>query len=108
MQAPARHFLTNAFISELKKQHKNILLTAPTGIAAINIKGITMHKAFKIPIPAYGEGINPNSYKMLMCADVVIVDEISTTTNRPPLSAGLKGCGILYSGRDIRYSFTLP
>lgn len=38
----------------------------------------------------------------------VIVDEISSTTNRPPLSAGLKGCGILYSGRDIRYSFTLP
>ena len=33
---------------------------------------------------------------------------ISGTTNRPPLSAGLKGCGILYSGRDIRYSFTLP
>ena len=74
-------FLTNTFISELKKQHKNILLTAPTGIAAINIKGITMHKAFKIPIPAYGEGINPNSYKMLMYADVVIVDEISMCRN---------------------------
>lgn len=34
---------------------KNTMLTAPTGIAAINIKGITCHKAFGIPIGLIGE-----------------------------------------------------
>lgn len=33
--------------------HENVLICAPTGIAALNIGGDTMHRIFHIPVPAY-------------------------------------------------------
>lgn len=64
--------------------HENVLVTAPTGIAAVNIGGITMHRAFGIPLPACGA--KPKDYsdsvaKAVARADTVIIDEISMCRN---------------------------
>lgn len=42
-----KSFVTQAFIQWCKKNRKNVMITAPTGIAAINIKGATIHRAFQ-------------------------------------------------------------
>lgn len=71
---------------ELKKRGKNVILLAPTGMAAINIGGETIHSALKIP-PV----VNPvdemrehhylqNNQKLqdiLQNVDTIIIDEIS-------------------------------
>lgn len=66
------------------ESHDNVLITAPTGIAAVNIGGITMHKAFGIPVPACGA--KPKEYteanaRAIAKADAIIIDEISMCRN---------------------------
>lgn len=64
--------------------HENVLITAPTGIAAINIGGITMHKAFGIPRIACGATAKDYSaaiVKAIARADTIIIDEISMCRN---------------------------
>ena len=74
-------YLINLFIDELKKSNCNVLVTASTGIAALNLGGITMHKAFSIPVPAYGHPVKTSSYTFLQYVDVVIIEEISLCRN---------------------------
>lgn len=77
-------YLLNEYIKKCKQDGKNIIITASTGIAAINLGGITMHNAFAIPIPAYGHyefDIKPSTIKAIYTADVIIVEEISMCRN---------------------------
>lgn len=72
-----KSFVTNTFIDEIEKQNKNVLITAPTGIAAINIDGATLHKTFKLPFgPLVGEPPN-KAIGVVDNADVILIDEIS-------------------------------
>lgn len=62
----------------------NIIVCAPTGTAAVNIEGTTIHRAFGVPVPAYGQKLSkvPSAtIKTLAAADVVIIDEISMCRN---------------------------
>lgn len=70
--------------------HENVLVCAPTGIAALNIGGDTMHRVFKIPVPAYelpsfsrsNKNAVPRSILNVVAeADTVIIDEISMARN---------------------------
>lgn len=73
-------FVLNKYIDECKQEGKNVIITAPTGIAALNLNGQTMHSAFLIPIPAYGHydfDIKLSKIKPITIADVIIIDEIS-------------------------------
>jgi len=66
------------------KSHENVLITAPTGIAAVNIGGITMHKAFGIPRIACGATAKDYSTSVINAvakADTIIIDEISMCRN---------------------------
>lgn len=67
---------------------RNILVTAPTGIAAKNIGGATLHKTFKLPLGLISDkyiqdtrsiSIDRMKYreKMLSHTDILIIDEIS-------------------------------
>ena len=64
-----------------KLKHKNIIKLAPTGLAAINVKGQTIHSFFGFP----SEALNEKNYyiknevllKMVQQLDVLIIDEIS-------------------------------
>ena len=71
-----KSFVLNEFIKQ--NDSKNIIVCAPTGIAAINVGGTTIHRLFNIPKNI----IKPKDYNMwpdpvITAADIVIIDEIS-------------------------------
>ena len=43
-----KSFVLQLFINEMEKQNKNVIVCAPTGIAAINIQGVTIHRCFQV------------------------------------------------------------
>ena len=76
----------NQYINE----HENVLICAPTGIAALNIGGDTMHRIFHIPVPAYDTpsfakgkkgAITQAVLNVIANADTIIMDEISMARN---------------------------
>lgn len=72
-----KSFVINKFIKEMEVQNKNILVCAPTGIAAINIGGVTIHRCFQAPIePKVNKRISKVP-KAVLEADIIIIDEIS-------------------------------
>ena len=73
-------FVLNKYIEEQEKEGKTVIITAPTGIAALNLNGVTMHSAFGIPIPAFGHydfELIPSKIKLAIEADIIVIDEIS-------------------------------
>lgn len=73
-----KSYVLQRFIRSLRKQKKRALVCAPTGIAAINVNGITIHRAFGAPLGA----IDPRKRvkqpdDLVINADVIIIDEIS-------------------------------
>lgn len=73
-------FILNKYIEECEKDGKKVVITAPTGIASLNLQGQTLHSAFTIPIPAYGHydfEIKLSKIKQVAEADILIIDEIS-------------------------------
>lgn len=63
--------------------NKKFIVTAPTGVAAINAKGVTLHSQFNIPIGFISPDTDPakryNKTLMEICRsfDVLVIDEIS-------------------------------
>ena len=72
-----KSFVTNEFVKWCEDNKKNVLITAPTGIAAINVKGVTLHKAFGIRStgPLIEDPLTVP--KVVKNADIIIIDEIS-------------------------------
>ena len=65
-----------------------VLLMAPTGVAAINIDGTTIHTALNIPVGHFGKNLPSLNDKMksslrsrLSDLTVIIIDEISMVSN---------------------------
>lgn len=79
-----KSYIIKQYIQEQQDAGKQVLVCAPTGIAALNIGGVTMHQAFSIPIPAYGHYITEitnSKIKAALTADIIIIDEISMCRN---------------------------
>ena len=74
-----KSYLIRRFIDAQRQAGRKVLVTASTGVAALNIGGVTCHRAFKIPIKplAPNEGTEAKLPKTVGNADVVIVDEVS-------------------------------
>lgn len=71
-----KSFVLNEYI--YRNRNKNVIVCAPTGIAAINIGGATLHRVFNIPITVIKPGeFNARPSDSIIKADVVIIDEIS-------------------------------
>lgn len=75
-----KSFLTRYIIDYCNKKGKQVLVCAPTGIAAINVGGSTIHRTFGAPVSI----IEPGKYchkednlEVLEAADVIVIDEIS-------------------------------
>lgn len=58
---------------------KKTVILAPTGVAALNVKGQTIHSFFKFPAkPLHRQDIKKHRYrKLYQKLDVIIIDEIS-------------------------------
>lgn len=72
-----KSFVVNRFIAEMEKQHKNILVCAPTGIAAINVGGATIHRCFQASLEPQINIRIKTAPKCVQDADIIIIDEIS-------------------------------
>lgn len=63
--------------------HKNIVVAASTGIAAINAGGVTLHRLFNIPFEPQGPystikgHLYPDKFKLFKMLDTLIIDEVS-------------------------------
>lgn len=67
-----RHFRSNT--------KKKVVVCAPTGIAALNVRGQTIHSLFRFGIGFQQKGMlqsNPRACMLLKRIDTVIIDEIS-------------------------------
>lgn len=59
---------------------KQLVICAPTGVAALNVGGQTIHSLFRIPtgvIADHDIDLNDNVRKMLNALDMVVIDEVS-------------------------------
>lgn len=73
-----KSYVLNKFIEYCKKEKLNTIITAPTGIAAINVGGATLHRTFKAPLHPINEMTAVNAVSEAVTkADVIIIDEIS-------------------------------
>lgn len=78
------------FLRELKRgSSKRMVVVAPTGIAAINAEGVTMHSFFQLPLAPYIPGatyggangrhphFNKEKTRIIRAIDLLVIDEIS-------------------------------
>jgi len=66
-------------IQAVKDNLDNVIVCAPTGMAAMNVGGETIHSTFKLPCRVLGpnEAFDKMLTKEIRNADVIIIDEIS-------------------------------
>lgn len=73
-----KSFLVDHFVA--KHPEKNTVKCAPTGVAALNIEGVTIHRTFGVPLGVLdhrGVCSSPEKLDVLKKADVILIDEIS-------------------------------
>ena len=71
------------------KLGKNIAVAAPTGIAAYNIHGLTVHRLFQLPVEHSGtakyKSLSDNALKQIRLSlkdvNLIIIDEVSMISN---------------------------
>lgn len=62
----------------LARTDRKVVVCAPTGIAAINVAGTTLHRVFKVPVEPILPGREPKkSQEVIDKADTIVIDEIS-------------------------------
>ena len=72
------------WINDFIRNHENVIVAASTGTAAIDIGGVTMHRLFSVPIPAYGANpmkVPESKLEVFRNCDTIIIDEISMCRN---------------------------
>lgn len=71
-----KSYVLNEYIKDCEDKKKQVMVVAPTGIAALNVNGATIHRAFRAPIGPIID--KPKQLpKTLLNVDVLICDEIS-------------------------------
>jgi ATP-dependent exoDNAse (exonuclease V) alpha subunit len=59
---------------------KNVVIAAPTGVAALNVGGQTIHSLFRLPIGVIADHAidqGPDVRKLLNAIDTLVIDEVS-------------------------------
>lgn len=72
-----KSFVIEEALRLLRKKRRNVVVCAPTGIAALNVGGTTVHRAFKLGLGVQGRGTRLRVREPISQADVIIIDEIS-------------------------------
>ncbi len=66
-----------------KSTNKNLAVVAPTGIAAVNVRGVTMHSFFRLGFKPFHEKdqniimMNKDHKRMIQELDIIVIDEVS-------------------------------
>ena len=71
-----KSYVINKFIKDCEEEGRNLVVVAPTGVAALNINGVTIHRAFKVPVRPLVEKAR-GIPEILKEADIILIDEIS-------------------------------
>jgi|APSaa5957512622_1039677.scaffolds.fasta_scaffold04540_8 hypothetical protein len=122
MQTRCNLFLTGkagtgktTFLKGLHQQtDKNMVITAPTGVAAINACGVTLHSFFQLPLGPYVPGselqadrnqskyrLNKEKKTILKNLDLLVIDEISMV--RADILDAVDSVLRYYRGNDLPF-----
>ena len=71
--------------AQCKRRGKNVVVLAPTGVAAKNAEGVTIHSFLHLPLSPYIPGmrvhklyaLNDNEIRLVNKIDIIIIDEVS-------------------------------
>ena len=64
-------------IRQFLDTHQNCIVAASTGTAAVDIGGVTMHRLFYVPVPAYGanpDDVPASKLKVFEFCETIIID----------------------------------
>ncbi|XP_058791053.1 ATP-dependent DNA helicase PIF1-like [Phymastichus coffea] len=83
------YLIENLVLWNKRKRNKNTAVAAPTGIAAFNIEGLTIHRLLQLPVEQGGtakyKSLSVNTLKRVRQSfkdvDFIIIDEISMISN---------------------------
>jgi len=91
----------------VENTQKNVAVCAPTGVAALNVGGMTIHSLFGFPFGILGEHdiarhLNRRTREVLAALDVLVIDEVSMV-NADMMDAISKSMGIARGRRKIPF-----
>ena len=77
--------LLKTITADLKRRGKNVVVLSPTGVAAINAGGVTIHSFLHLPLSIYLPGmkvtglysLDTNERELIKAIDTIIIDEVS-------------------------------
>ncbi|MCC8046566.1 MAG: viroplasmin family protein [Clostridiales bacterium] len=73
-----KSFLLRCFLDVKKKEGRKVIVCAPTGIAAIQIHGATLHRTFQLKVGPILPGKQVGKVRdVIKAADIIVIDEIS-------------------------------
>jgi ATP-dependent exoDNAse (exonuclease V) alpha subunit len=91
----------------VENTQKNVAVCAPTGVAALNVGGVTIHSLFGFPFGILGEQdiarhLNRRTREVLAALDVLVIDEVSMV-NADLMDAISKSMGIARGRRKVPF-----
>lgn len=91
----------------VENTRKKVAVCAPTGVAALNVGGVTIHSLFGFPFGILGEQdiarhLNRRTREVLAAIDMLIVDEVSMV-NADLMDAMSKAMGIARGRRKLPF-----
>ena len=74
-----KSFVLRSLVERLRDSEKSLVVAAPTGLAAMNVDGVTLHSLFNLPVgrPLYGKEFGSKARDFFSGLDFLIIDEIS-------------------------------
>ncbi len=75
-----KSFVLSRFVSAARQAGLNVVVAAPTGIAALNVEGITLHSLFGLRVNGIlgpTDGFRESGSEFFQKLDVLVIDEVS-------------------------------